>query len=60
MAQKVQIGELVDTIMETLEDYADLAAEDVKQAVREAGETVKKRTASMHLRIRGIMRKAEW
>ena len=42
MAQKVQIGGLADAIMETLEDYADLAAEDVKQAVREAGETVKK------------------
>lgn len=42
MAQKVQIGGLTDAIMETLEDYADLAAEDVKQAVREAGETVKK------------------
>lgn len=42
MVQKVQIGGLADAIMETLEDYADLAAEDVKQAVREAGEAVKK------------------
>ena len=33
---------LADAIMETLEDYADLAAEDVKQAVRDAGETVRK------------------
>lgn len=40
MGQTVRIGELADTVMETLEEYADLAAEDVKQAVRNAGETV--------------------
>ena len=32
---------LADAIMETLEDYADLTAEDVKQAVKEAGDTVR-------------------
>ena len=37
-----QIGELADTIMETLEEYADLAADNVKQAVKDAGETIKK------------------
>ena len=42
MGQTVQIGELADAVMETLEEYADLAAEDVKQAVRDAGEMVKK------------------
>ena len=42
MRETVQIGELADTIMETLEEYADLAAEDVKQAVKDAGEKVKK------------------
>ena len=42
MGQTVQIGELADAIIETLEEYADLAAEDVKQAVRDAGETVRK------------------
>ena len=41
MGRNVQISDLADAIMETLEDYADLAAEDVKQAVREAGETVR-------------------
>ena len=41
MGQTVQIGELADAVMETLEDYADLAAEDVKQAVRDAGDTVR-------------------
>ena len=42
MGQNVQIGELADAIMETLEEYADLAADSVKQAVKDAGETVKK------------------
>ena len=42
MGQTVQIGELADAVMETLKEYADLAAEDVKQAVRDAGETVRK------------------
>ena len=40
MGQTVQIGDLADAVMETLEEYADLAAEDVKQAVRDAGETL--------------------
>ena len=42
MGQTVQIGELADAVTGTLEKYADLAAEDVKQAVRDAGETVRK------------------
>ena len=42
MGQTVQIGKLADAVIEMLEDYADLAAEDVKQAVRDAGETVRK------------------
>ena len=43
MGQTVQIGDLADAIMETLEEYADLAAEDVKQAgPGDAGETVRK------------------
>ena len=41
MGQTVQIGKLADAVMETLEEYADLAAEDVKQAVRDAGEMVR-------------------
>ena len=42
MGQTVQIGKLADAVMGTLEEYADLAAEDLKQAVWDAGETVKK------------------
>ena len=39
MGQTVQIGDLADAVMETLEEYADLAAEDVKQAVRDRKST---------------------
>ena len=42
MGQTVQISGLADAIMDTLEEYADLAAEDVKQSVKDAGETVRK------------------
>ena len=42
MGQTIQISGLADAIMDTLEEYADLAAEDVKQAVKDAGETVRK------------------
>ena len=41
MAQKVSVGHLSDAIMEGLEEYAELAAEEVKTAVRNAGNTVK-------------------
>ena len=41
MGRTIQIGDLADAIMEGLEEYADLAAEDVKRAVKNAGDTVK-------------------
>ena len=41
MAGNVSINALADAIMDTLEEYADLAAEDVKQAVKDAGDVVK-------------------
>ena len=41
MAQKVSVDQLADAIMEGLEDYGDLAADEVKKAVRKAGKTVK-------------------
>ena len=58
MGQNVQIGELADTIMETLEEYADLAADNVKQAVKDAGETIKKEIRANAPKDAGIMRKA--
>ena len=41
MGRNVQIDSLADAIMGALEEYADLAAEDVKQAVKDAGDVVK-------------------
>ena len=41
MARNVSVNALADAIMDTLEEYADLAAEDVKQAVKDAGDVVK-------------------
>ena len=41
MGRNVPVGSLADTIMDTLEEYAGIAAEDVKQAVKDAGDMVK-------------------
>lgn len=42
MARKVSVGNLASAIMEELEEYADLASDGVKQAVKNAGTTVRK------------------
>ena len=42
MGRTVQIRDLADAIMDTLEEYSELATKDLKQAVRDAGETVRK------------------
>lgn len=42
MARKVSVGGLASAIMEELEEYADLASDGVKQAVENAGTTVRK------------------
>ena len=41
MAEKISIGELADTVMEGLLEYADLAADEMKTAVKKAGKTVR-------------------
>ena len=41
MSDKCTIDNLAKTIMEGLQEYADLASEDVKAAVRKAGKNVK-------------------
>ena len=41
MAEKISIGELADTVMEGLLEYADLAADEMKTAVKKAGRTVR-------------------
>lgn len=42
MGRKVGIDHLADAVMEQLTEYSDLATEDMKKAVRKAGNTVKK------------------
>lgn len=45
MADRVSVGEMASAIMEALEEYADLATDDLKQAVKKAGTTVRKEIA---------------
>lgn len=42
MARNIQISQMADTIMEGLTEYADLATDDMKSAVKKAGTTVRK------------------
>ena len=41
-ADKVSVSGLADAVMEGLVEYAELATEDMKAAVKKAGQTVKK------------------
>ena len=42
MGRRISINALADTVMECLNDYAEVSAEGMKKAVRKAGNTVKK------------------
>lgn len=42
MASTVNINDMADVIMKGLEDYAELATEDMKEAVKHASTTVRK------------------
>ena len=42
MGRRISIDALADTVMECLNDYADVSTEGMKKAVRKAGNTVKK------------------
>lgn len=42
MARNIQISQMADAIMEGITEYADLATDDMKSAVKKAGTTVKK------------------
>ena len=41
MSRTVKIGQLADAVMETLNEYKNLAATEVKKSVKHAGKTVK-------------------
>ncbi len=42
MAQTIPIDQLAKTVMEGLEEYADLATDDLKKSVRKAASSVRK------------------
>lgn len=58
MAEWVSVGEMASAIMESLEEYADLATEDLKKAVRSAGNTVKKEIRENALKRTGAYGKS--
>lgn len=41
MADKVSIGQMADAIMQSLNEYAELATDDMKKAVKKSAKTVK-------------------
>lgn len=59
MADKIPIDKLASTIMDGLEDYATLTTENVKQAVTNAGNTVKKEI-SKNAPVRTGVYKKSW
>lgn len=58
MAQRVSIDGLADAVMENLMEYADLAASDVKKAVRKAGNTARKEIEAGAPRDTGVYAKS--
>lgn len=42
MAQTIPIDQLAETVMEGLQEYADLATDDLKKSVRKAANSVRK------------------
>ena len=46
MSRNVSIDEMADAIMEGLTEYASLATDDMKKAVRKAGNTARKEIAA--------------
>ena len=44
--QTIRIDQLADTVMKGMEEYAKLAAEDLKKDVQKAGKTVKQQIES--------------
>lgn len=41
MPDRIQIGQMADSIMKSLNDYADIAAADVKKAVKKTAKDIK-------------------
>ncbi len=57
-SQRVNIDGLADAVMEGLREYAALATDDMKKAVREAGKTVKQEISATAPRDTGAYAKS--
>lgn len=58
MGRRISIDALADTVMECLNDYADVSAEGMKKAVRRAGNTVKKEISANAPKDTGVYAKS--
>ena len=58
MARTVRIDQLAQAINETLQEYADLAAEDMKSCIEDTGKTVRKEIAAAAPKDTGAYRKS--
>ena len=56
--RRVSVDGLADAVMESLREYAALATDDMKKAVREAGKTVKKEISATAPRDTGAYAKS--
>jgi len=58
MAKTIKIDQLADEVMKGLTEYADLATEDLKAAVQDAGNAVKKQISATAPRDTGAYAKS--
>ena len=56
MAQTIKIDQLADTVMKGMEEYAKLAADNLKKDVQKAGKTVKQQIESAAVEGQGHSR----
>ena len=58
MAERVRVSELADAVMEGLNEDANLAADEMKTAVKDAGNAVKKQISQTAPKDTGAYRKS--
>jgi len=58
MAKTIKVDQLADEVMKGLTEYADLATEDLKAAVQDAGNAVKKQISATAPRDTGAYAKS--
>lgn len=58
MGRRISVDALADTVMEYLNDYADVSTEGMKKAVKKAGNTVKKEIGANAPKDTGVYSKS--